>query len=421
MTTARRRRTAPVAALLGAVLTLTAVPTTSIAAAAPAPVPPADAAPDQQRDLQRDLDRALRGIVRAGAVGAVARVEAPGLRWNDGAGRERLRPARPAVPTAHLRAASVTKQLTSVLALQLVERGTWTLDTTIGDVLPGLWPGREDVTLRQLLSHTSGMPDFVEPLLAGATTVPQFLREIGKRRTDRELVRAARTRAWLFEPGTDMTYSNTGFVVVGLMLRKQTGERLPALFRERVLRPAAMTRSRFATDRRLPARALREYAVIEEKRVDLRRFHPSVFSSAGALLTTTRDLDRFQRALSSGRLVGDELLAEMRSVIGVDPEAGLEYGLGSYRYPDPCGEGGVVHGHDGATWGTLTLTFTSADGRRRVTVAMTGRDLDGDVGSSRALYRFLDTALAATCGRSADRGVPGDRPRPALPRWAPAA
>jgi D-alanyl-D-alanine carboxypeptidase len=319
------------------------------------------------------------------------------------------------VPGAHFRAASVTKQLTAVLALQLVERGTWSLETTIGDVLPGLWPEHSDVTLRQLMSHTSGMPDYLPVLLKRATSTRKLVRTISQRRTDRELVRAARKRAWLFEPGTDIRYSNTNFVVVGMMLKKQTGRPMGTLVRRRVLEPSGMTRSRFATDRRLPRPSLHEYAVIGRKRVDLRRFHPSIFSSAGALVTTARDLNRFHAALSRGALVPPGLVRVMRSVIGHDPEAGLAYGLGSYRYGDPCRAGGVVHGHDGATWGTLTLTFTSPDGRRRVTVAMTGRELVPRPRTDQAFYGFLDQALAATCGRVPRTGGAEASPTPRLP------
>ncbi len=403
------------AGLVGALLVLTAVPATADPQTHDAPAATADR-PGAGADLERGLDRALRAVIRAGGVGVVARVKGPGQAWRGAEGHAHLHPRRPSTAPARFRAASVNKQLTAVLALKLVERGTWSLDTTIDDVLPGLWPGRGAITLRQLMSHTSGMPDYLPVLFEDADTTREFVDAISRKRTDRELVRAARMQEWLFEPGTDMSYSNTNFVVVGMMLKHETGRRMPLLLRTRILRPAGMKESRFATDRRLPGPALREYAVIGGKRVDLRRFHPSIFSSAGALVTTTRDLNRFQRALSRGRLIGPELLRQMRSVIGQDPEIGMEYGLGSFRLPDPCRQGGFVHGHDGATWGTLTLMFGSPDGRRRVTVAMTGRDLDGRVATSRALSRFVVRALAATCGQ-----VPhGASTGPALlPRWAP--
>ncbi|HET6391276.1 MAG TPA: serine hydrolase domain-containing protein [Blastococcus sp.] len=389
------------AGLVGALIALTTVPASADPLAHAAPPATADR-PDTGMDLERRLDRALRAIVRAGAVGVVARVQGPGQSWRGAAGRADLHPRRPALKTARFRAASVNKQLTAVLALKLVERGTWSLDTTIDDVLPGLWPGRGQITLRQLMSHTSGMPDYLPVLLKDATTARALVDVISRQRTNRELVRTAQTQEWLFEPGTDMSYSNTNFVVVGMMLKEETGRPMPLLVRNRILRPVGMNDSRFATGRRLPGPALREYGVIGGKRVDMRRFHPSIFSSAGALVTTTRDLNDFQRALSRGRLIGPDLLGRMRSVIGRDPEAGLDYGLGSFRIPDPCREGRFVHGHDGATWGTLTLSFASRDGRRRMTVAMTGRDLDGRVASSRALGRFVVRALAATCGRAPD-------------------
>jgi hypothetical protein len=133
-------------------------------------------------------------------------------------------------------------------------------------------------------------------------------------------------------------------------------------------------------------------------------------SWAGALVTTTEDLDRFQSALSSGLLVSRSGLHAMRANVAVQPN-GLSYGLGSYRLPDPCHKGRYVFGHDGATFGTLTMTFARPKGQMRVTVSMSGRDLD-DVKTTQeiAMGAYVLDAFAQTCRDVTRRPV-------ALPRF----
>ncbi|WP_137294018.1 serine hydrolase domain-containing protein [Nocardioides dongxiaopingii] len=363
------------------------------------------------------LRQALRRVVRAGAVAATFEVVDLGDRSGGSAGSARLAPRRAASDQARFRAASVTKQLTAVLALQQVQRGRWTLGTTIGDVLPGLWPARSDVTLGELLSHRSGVPDYLAALVADATTNAKFLAAISPRRTDRELVGVAQQLPWLFEPGTSFGYSNTGYVIVGLMLRRATGRSLTALAQQRILRPARMSESTWAAGRRMPAPRLREYADLGGRRpLDLGSFNPTMFSAAGALLTTTRDLNRFQVALSRGRLLAPRLVDTMRSTVtrADDPAGiGVAYGYGSYRIPDPCRPGRWLFGHDGASFGTHTLSFSSRDGRRRVTAALTGRQYaDPEQPAYVALNRLLGAAFASTCRGPVAAPVPSARPAP---------
>ena len=375
-------------------LVLSALPATATAQSPDGPVRPAARTGLDPAALQA----ALQGLADAGAVGIVARVSAGQESWAGSLGSATPRtPGTPATPDARFRAGSVTKMLTAVLALQLVDKGRWTLDTTIGDVLPGLWPGHGKVTLRALLSHTSGMPDYLDAFIARARTVRQFERTLSQRRTDHELVRAAQKYKWQFEPGTSWAYSNTNFVTVGLMVEKETGKSLSRLMERRVFQPAGMTRSALARTSKVRPPELVETAVLGNKLRDLSGTDPTLFSAAGALVTTTEDLDRFQTALSSGLLVSRSRLHAMRAVVARERN-GLGYGLGSYRLPDPCRKGSYVFGHDGATFGTLTMTFARPKGDTRVTVAMNGRDLDNSkAGQVEAMGRYVLAAFAQTC------------------------
>lgn len=350
--------------------------------------------------LQHDLD-----LVRQhGAIGVVGAARGHHDRWTGASGVRSIDRARAARSGDTFRIGSITKSMVATLALQQVQAKRWTLQTTVGDVLPGLLPGHDDVTLEQLLSHRSGLPDYVSTLIAGASTPEELLSVVRRHYTDRQLVDAALTQPWSFEPGTDYSYSNTGYVVVGMMLERATHHSVRHLLRTRIFGPARMHHSSFPT--RLPGFRrphLTEYATFERP-YNFDATNPSVFSSAGAVVSTAEDLDRFYRALFSGRLLRPDLVRTMatpRTNQAGDPA----YGLGIYRVGDPCpgpeGQPQYLYGHDGATFGTLSVTFSSPDGTRQASVDYTGRDLTTvPPPTSKPANDFLIDAFSQTCPRT---------------------
>jgi D-alanyl-D-alanine carboxypeptidase len=397
---ARSRRSATTAALA---MTVLLAPVSMVAPAGAAPASTSAAAPVGRAEIPtRALDRLVRRLRTDGkAVAVTAELRRGPQTWTFDAGQARRAPARASEPGGSFRAASVTKQLIAVLALQLVQSGKWTLDTTIGDVDPGLWPGREAITVRQLLSHTSGMPDHLPALIGEATTGREFVRAVSRRMTDRQIIALAQTQPWAAEPGT-FSYSNTGYVVIGQMLERATRTPVRTLVERRILRPVGMADSSFAVRKSAPRPDLHEYARFPGRTLDLGSFEPSVFSSAGALVSTAHDLNEFRRALEGGDLISKRLVRTMQRPVSAG--AGPAYGLGSYRLPSPCSTGPRwLQGHDGGSFGTLT--FSVGLGRnRQLTIAMTGRGYTEETvaAQSRLLQKFAYTALAATCAEGGD-------------------
>ncbi len=357
-----------------------------------------------------ELERIVRKLHEAGAIGVTAEARWGDRVWATDSGLASLDPRQPAAPGSRFRAASITKPLVAVLALQLVEEGAWTLETTIGEAAPGLWPGMEAVTVRQLLSHTSGLPDYLQALLAGIVSTEDFLTVVEKRWTDEEILALVRPLPATSAPGTTFAYSNTNYIVVGQMLRRATGQTIRSLIAERILKPAKMQDSFFATGPRMPRPRLGEYARFPGEAVDLKRFQPSMFSSAGALVSTGHDLNLFHRALGRGRLVGKPLVRQMQTP--ALPGQAVGYGLGSFRFPSPCKKGpAYVNGHNGGSWGTLSFSVGLGKSRQ-VTVAMTGRGYRPAQArrQEKLLSRYAVTALAGTCGKAGTVG------RPTVPR-----
>lgn len=416
---ARRRRRGMlrpvVAASLVAVAATAAVSTTATAASSPT-VP--SAAPDTRAAAADRLQADLTAVAAAGAIGVVgANRAATGPSWRGAAGVRSIDAATPARPSDTVRVGSVTKAMISTLAMQEVDRKRWTLSTTVGEVLPGLLPGHGKVTLEQLLSHRSGLPDFIAPLVGDPSTDPEgFFAALDRRYTDRQLVAAALGQTWLFTPGSAFSYSNTNYVVVGMMLAAVTHRSVGSLLQQRVFAPAGMTSATFpTTGPAFRGPHLTDYALFSRP-YNLDDTSSTLFSSAGAVVASASDISSFYRALFAGRLVSP---ASVRAMVSPRTTTPLVYGLGIYAVGDPCpaadGSPQALYGHDGATFGTSTVVFTSADGTRQASIAWGGRQFIANPPTSRAANDFLVDAFTASCPRPVPAGAPGVRAQAADP------
>lgn len=356
-------------------------------------------------DVGGTLDDAVAAVVADGALGATARVEAPGLRWAGAAGLRELGGHRGATTYDEFRVASNTKTMVATLAMQEVERGTWTLDTTVEDVLPGVLPAEigSVVTIEQLMSHRSGAPSLhIQQMIVERMADPESWEDLAdafeQRYTIDDHLTTIDATAWEFEPGTDGNYSNAGYVLLGLMLEEQTGRSLDTLLKWRVFLPAGMWRADYPTepDVRGPFMVGAAYFGEDAGWESLDEWDPTMFAGAGAATATTRDLNRLNEALFSGRLVSPETAEDMLTPRGALFGGEIEYGLGVYRVPDPCNEGEYLYGHDGAALGTLSINWSSPDGERQITAGVNTRDYSGE----EPLYNFddlLTPMLLATC------------------------
>ncbi len=356
----------------------------SPAAAAPGPATVQRASTDAPA-LQRALDR----LVEDGSPGALL------YRYDHGrvtalqSGVADLASGAPLPPAARYRIGSLTKTYVSTAVLQLVARHRLHLDDRVSRYLPRLLAGRPGITVRQLLSHTSGVYDFnddprvLEPYLAG---------DLAHVWTPRSLVRIALSHE--VHPGSGYHYSNTNYVLAGLVVESVTGRSLGEVLRHRVLAPAHLHATTFTPSRTLPAPAAHGYFVFSgDERSDITDLYPYPWAS-GAMVATAPDVARFYRSLLSGRLLPRRLLAAMRTTVDASAEdgPGTAYGLGLERFPTPCGP---AWGHGGNFPGYVTYVYSSPDGSRQ-TVLMLNEDpssLAPGVGA-----RFLELLDSAHCG-----------------------
>ena len=331
------------------------------ARAGAAPGPSARIDPGELRGL---LDQ----IVAAGAPGAAARIRDEDGVTQAGSGVADLRNGRPMRPWLHYRVGSVTKPFVATVVLQLVAEGRLSLQDTVERWLPGILPYGDQVTIRELLSHTSGVPDYtLEPIIRLYTDPQARFRAW----TPRELVGLVADQPPDFPPGTAWSYSNTGYILAGMIIEAATGHKLGRELARRILRPLGLRNTFFPINRpTIPRPYARGYSLPlgqeQGPLLDFTVLNPSVAWAAGALVSNLGDLEHFFRALLGGRLLPPRLLTAMTTPVPTG-QPGFGYGLGLIVIDTPAGR---LLGHDGAIPGFLNIVLSTEDGRRQVGVMM---------------------------------------------------
>lgn len=316
------------------------------------------------------LRASLKAVVAAGAPGAFARVSGKGgYDATVGVGTGDLATGKPVDTAGLFRVGSITKTFTAVLVLQLVAEHKVALDAPANRYLPsGVLPARSAVTVRELLDHTSGLYDYTEDLLTGdtVTAYQKFRYRIYR---PRDLVADAVRHGQQFPPGSRYNYSNTNFVVLGLLVEHVTGRPYASVLRGRIIEPLGLTHTRFVVPRTTIDGPHAVGYLTDDNRAnplfDATNQTASWIWSAGAAISSTADLNRFLHALTTGRLLPPAQLAQMERTIAVS--ATSRYGLGLREYDLSCGV--RVFGHDGIIEGYQTYTYTTKDGARQVTVS----------------------------------------------------
>ncbi|MEU8241115.1 serine hydrolase domain-containing protein [Actinoplanes missouriensis] len=323
--------------------------------------------------------------------GAVAAVQ--DRRYTAGVGDLRTRTPVPA--NGQVRIGSNTKTFTAVVVLQLVGEDKVRLDEPVETYLPRLVRGNgidgRRITVRQLLQHTSGLPDYASAYLA-EDIFPVQHRYVAPR----DLLDLALAEKAQFAPGQGWAYSNTNYLLAGMLIEHVTGRPAGEEITRRVIRPLNLRDTYFPAVGEQDIRKVhpRGYHLDATGSLrDVTRLDPSWGWAAGGMVGTTADLNTFYSALLAGHLLGKAELAEMRTTVDAPGMwHGARYGLGIISTPLSCG--GLMWGHGGDIHGYETRDGATDDGRA-ATVAVTALPAaapDPDKAAD-AVVRFLDGAL----------------------------
>lgn len=297
-----------------------------------------------------------------GAPGALAAI-------SDGGGRTAvltsgvadLATGAPMAAGSRFRIGSMTKMYVATVVLQLVAEHEVSLDAPIERYLPGVVRGDgndgRDITVRQLLQHTSGLPDYLDYV-----SMQSVLGDPLAHHTPHELLSIALAHPPLFAPGTGWSYSNTNYILAGMLIQAVTGHSYGEEIERRIIEPLGLGGTSVPVDRAdIPGTHPQGYAQLPGAApVDVSAFNPSIAYASGAMVSSGADMDRFLGALLAGRLLP---AAELRAMQTTTPIGdGSAYGLGLQSDPLPCG--GVYWGHDGGILGFETISGATPDGRR---------------------------------------------------------
>jgi D-alanyl-D-alanine carboxypeptidase len=354
-------------------------------------VTPADAAAPPARSLLQAQERA---IVAAGIPGVSAVVRDEHGTWRGVTGTGDIRARTAPDPRGTFRVGSITKTFTATMILQLIAEHRLDLEAPISRYLPDLLPYRQSITIHQLLQHRSGLVDYANQQPSVLWPEP---RDLDTRRmrsyTPLQLVRMATAHPLLFTPGSQYSYSNTNYVVLGMLIEKVTHHPYPVELLQRILLPAGLHHTFYpAGTPFLPDPAERGYEALGRPTgplTDLTTYDMSWAYSAGAIVSTSDDLNRFFRALLTGRLLPPAQLKQMESTVPISPLDGYGLGLISAK---ACGS--TIWGHDGSTPGYRTYSFSSADGTRQITISA-NRSLSASAEATAAINSMIATEF---CG-----------------------
>ncbi|MFI0541624.1 serine hydrolase domain-containing protein [Streptomyces sp. WSLK1-3] len=339
----------------------------------------------------------VRGVLRSaqaqGAPGSMARIDDGGTVYRAAVGVADRGSGRAMNDADRFRIGSVTKTFTAVVLLQLVDEKKLSLDAPVNRYLPGLLPD-DRITVRHVLGHRSGLYDYTNDMFA--STVPGFEAVRKKVFTPRELVKLSLARPRTNAPGAVYAYSNTNFVVAGMLVEQLTGNPVRTEFENRIIGPLKLSDTFYVhPGTTIPGRHARGYLTPDQAGaplVDATEQTVSWAQSAGALISSTRDLNTFLSALLGGRLTSAAQLAQMERWLP-SSGSGQAYGLGLRRRDLSCGVS--VYGHTGAVQGFYTYAFASKDGTRAL-AAVANTSNNGTV-----LNTMLRTLDSAFCGKSA--------------------
>lgn len=326
-------------------------------------------------------DKALQAVldeaVREGAPGALAQSRTPQRTLNLSSGVADLTTRRPPRAYMKFRVGSITKIFVATVVLQLVAERRLRLSDTVDQVIPGVVEGNgyqgDKITVRMLLDHTSGIADYTDNPRIEEIAVTDPRHDF----TLRELAEAGLELPPDFPPGTSWHYSDTNYVLLGMIIQRVTRRTYVREINKRIIRPLHLRSTYFpGTNPRIRGPHLHGYTPVADDPAELRdttEVNTTFARATGDMISTVGDLDRFDSALLGGRLLPGRLLrAMLRPVPGSQPYPGSDmfrYGLGAVIATPPCGV--KVYGNGGTLDGWETWTGSTRGGRHSMSFVFT--------------------------------------------------
>ncbi|MBO1582738.1 serine hydrolase [Bacillus sp. XF8] len=332
-----------------------------------------------QTSTQRDrtsVKQAMRDTLQLGYPGILAKTSEGGKTWGYAAGVADLSTKKPMKTDFRFRIASVTKTFTATVVLQLAGENRLNLDDSIEKWLPGVIQGNgydaKQITIRQILNHTSGIAEYLRSKEA------DFFKNTKKSFTAEELVKIGLSLPPDFAPGKGWSYSNTGYVLLGILIEKVTGNSYAEEIENRIIEPLELSNTFLPGNSSVipgtkHARGYLQPDGASELK-DVTYYNPSIGSSAGDMISTADDLNKFFSSLLGGKLLKEQQLKQMLTTVPTGREGIDGYGLGIYETKLPNGVS--IWGHSGGIPGFSTFAGGILGGKHTLAVNLNNLKAD---------------------------------------------
>lgn len=333
---------------------------------APVPAPPATTAvappSSSLRGLKAMLELYAVELLREGAPAVLMAAKVGQEEWSHAVGVRSRDGGVPVQPSDPVQAGGIIQTLVAVSVLKLVDEGRLTLDDPITKYLPeldALVRPTAPVSVRQILSHTSGMPDFFPALLASAPAQHVLTTPISP---EQRLALAGTVPRQPRQP-LEVSYSRSDYEALGLLVQRLRGRPLADVLRTDVVEPLGLRSTSMVGDGPAPAHLVHGYALVDGGLADVAYAALHRGSASGAIISSVEDMNTFYAALLRGKLLSPASLAEMKGRVSAG------YGLGLDHWHDRC-TNGFYYGHSGDVPGYGTIAISSADGNRQLAVSV---------------------------------------------------
>ena len=350
------------------------------------------------------LKSRAQGLVDAGYPAALAAVtDSKGESAGVAVGKGSLETGQAPPLDGEVRIGSNTKTFVAVVVMQMVQEGKVGLDEPIETYLPGLIKGEgidaSKITVRQLLQHTSGLPEYTDTV-PGRSDIFQIKDHYAQ---PRDLLDTALSKPAAFEPGTQWAYTNTNYVVLGMLIERVSQRPVGEQIDQRIIKKLGLSHTYFPApgDRSIKGTHPQGYHLSAEGKLeDITEMDPAWGWAAGAMVSTPSELNTFFQAVFDGRLLTQASIDEMKKSVDASSRfgPGVVYGLGLIGTPLSCG--GTSWGHGGTIHGYQTNDAVGPDGTA-VTIAVTAMpsaiaDQSNLESSAKEKYQQIEDAVDAT-------------------------
>ena len=275
----------------------------------------------------------------------------------------------PVTPETIFQTGSVGKQFTSMAILMLLEEGKVALDDKITTYIPEAPATWKDVTVRNLLTHTSGIADYG----GEEDTMGKGVINFRKDYTEEELIQAFSKMPMDFAPGEKWSYSNTGYVLLGIIIHRVTGKFYGDILQERIFKPLGMTSTRIISEADIVSHRSSGYRLVKGELKNQEWVSPTLNTTAdGALYTNVLDLAKWDAALDARKLVQPSSYELMWTPVKLNSGKTYPYG---FAWDVTTKNGHRLVAHDGA-WQGFTMNITRYLDDRLTVIVMTNLDSD---------------------------------------------